>query len=150
MDVILLKDVPGVGKKYDVKKLPSGHVRNFLLPKGFAELATPQSLTRIEGLKNKLIKEREEHARLLSENLKSLKGVPVLIKAKANEEGHLFASVTKERIVEALKGIHIAVEAEHIQLKKPIKTTGEFDVEVRVKDKTSNFTLTVESESKPE
>ena len=138
MDVILLQDIPKVGKKYDVKRLTSGHVRNFLLPRRLVELATPESAKRIEGLKQKLVKEREEHARLAADQIKALAGTTLVMKAKANAEGHLFAGIGKEQIIEALAKKGITLTPEQLELGKPVKQTGTFPV--------GNFTLVIEAE----
>ena len=60
MKIILLKDIPKIGKKYDIKDLSDGYVRNFLLPKKLAEEATPNRIAKIEGMKAEQEKETQE------------------------------------------------------------------------------------------
>jgi large subunit ribosomal protein L9 len=51
MRIILLHDIPKVGKKYDIKNVSDGHALNLLIPKGLAEVATPAAQKKVEKLK---------------------------------------------------------------------------------------------------
>ena len=57
MRVILLSDIRGLGKKFDVKELKEGYVRNFLLPKKLVEIGTPEALNRLN--RGKVILEKK-------------------------------------------------------------------------------------------
>jgi len=147
MRVILLKDVPNVGKKYDVKNVASGHAAHFLFPKGLAEPVTKKRLERVKELQS----EREEKGRiqkdLLEKNFESLNNVSITIQAKANEQGHLFQGIHREDIIAALKKqAHVDLPEEFISLEHPIKEVGEHKVEVSSEGKTASFALLVETE----
>jgi len=69
MKVILLKDVPRVGQKYDVKEVANGYGRNYLLPNGLAKLATPSEIERAEERRKQLERERAARAEALAKKL---------------------------------------------------------------------------------
>src|SRR3989344_5925012 len=129
MKVIFLKDVPRVGRKYDVKEMSDGYATNFLLPRKLAEPATPKAIAELEKKKKSIEIEREVQENLLLKNLEAIKGKAIVIKAKADEKGHLFAQVHKKEIIEAMQAQnHAAIGEEFINLEKPIKETGEHEI----------------------
>jgi len=148
MKVILLQDIPKIGRKYEVKDVADGYARNFLIPREMALYATPQEVKRIEAMKTKYEKERKEKEEMLQESLTQLEGKVLTIKAKANEKGHLFAGIGKEEISAFLKEeIKTYIPAEYIKLPRPIKEIGEYKITISVGDKKkTQFTLRVEKE----
>jgi large subunit ribosomal protein L9 len=146
MKVIFLKDVPRVGKKYDVKEVHDGYAVNFLFPKKFAMMATIQNLAELERNKKEIVVEREVQEELLMKNLGEIKNVTITMKGKANDKGHLFSAIHKKELVEALKNEkHIDIGEEFIDLPKPVKEIGEFEIPVVIKGKKSFFKLIVEA-----
>ncbi|MBP6866585.1 MAG: 50S ribosomal protein L9 [Candidatus Pacebacteria bacterium] len=146
MKVIFLKDVPRVGKRHEVKDVNDGYALNFLLPHKMAELATPKALKELETRKSKIVVERQVQEDLLLRNLEELKGKVITINAKANEKGSLFSSIHKKEIIEVMFKEHKAtLSEESIALDKPIKETGEFDIQVEVNKKKSSFKLVIEA-----
>ena len=145
MRVIFLQDVPRVGKKHDVKEVNGGYATNFLLPRKLAELATPHALGALAMRQKEITIEREVQEDLLMKNLEEIKGKVVHIKAKADEKGHLFKGLHNKEISEALLTEHrVSIDPEFIDLEKPIKMVGEFDIPISVKGKKSSFKLVVE------
>jgi len=147
MKVILLKDVPKVGRKYEIKNVADGYGRNFLIGRGLATLATPESEKRMVEKKNLAEAERVVNEDLLEKNLEGVSAARVLFVRKANEEGHLFAGIKKEEIVAELKKqAHIELAEEYIVLDHPIKELGEHKIAVSVRGKSAEFTLEVKGE----
>ena len=145
MRVIFLKDIPRVGKKYDIKEVNDGYAINFLLPRKLAVVATPKAVAELEMKKKEIAIEREVQEDLLMKNLEEIKGKVVTIKVKADEKGHLFAQVHKEEIIDGMKEQHHAdISEEFIILEKPIKEIGEFEILISIKGKESSFKLMVE------
>jgi large subunit ribosomal protein L9 len=145
MKVIFLKDVPRVGKKYDIKEVNDGYAMNFLLPRQLAETATPKAVADLELRKKEIAIEREVQEDLLNKNLEEIKGKVITVKAKADEKGHLFSAIHEKILVEEMKRQHHAdISEEFIVLQKPIKELGEFDVSIEIKGKKSSFKLIVE------
>ncbi|MFA5841567.1 MAG: 50S ribosomal protein L9 [Candidatus Paceibacterota bacterium] len=146
MKVIFLKDVPRVGKKYEVKNVADGFVKNMLLPKGLVELATEKAMSRVELLKKANEAEKQVRENLIMKNVGELGGVVITLKEKTNEKGHLFAGIHNAELVKALKEqTRIDIEPEFIILEKPIRETGEFTIPVKIHDKNGSFKLIVES-----
>lgn len=145
MKVIFLQDVPRVGKKYDIKEVNDGYAMNFLLPRKFAEMATPKAIALLEMRKKEIVVEREVQTDLLMKNLEEIKNKIITIKVKADEKGHLFSKIhIKEIVDEMKKQNHADIKEEFIVLEKPIKEIGEFDIPIEIKSKKSSFKLIVE------
>jgi len=145
MKVIFLKDIPRVGKRYDIKDVNDGYAMNFLLPRGLAEQATPKAIAQLEQRKKTIAIEREVQEELLMKNLEEIKGKVLHIKAKADEKGHLFSGIHSKEIVEAMKSEHHAdISEEFIILEKPIKEIGEYEIRIEIKNKKSSFKLIVD------
>ncbi len=135
MKVILLQDVPNVGKKYEVKNVSDGYGRNFLLAKNLAKIATIQAIQAAEKEKKRTEGEKKLHEDLLGKNLEDLEGLKIEIKAKVNEKGHLFAAIHPEEISKILKEQeHLEIPAEMIKLEKPIKEIGKYKIKVEDKE----------------
>jgi large subunit ribosomal protein L9 len=147
MKVILLQDVPKIGKKYDVKEVSSGYASNFLLPRKLADLASDSKIKEIDVLKKKHEDEKKVQADLLVKNIETLQSVRVLLTSKANEQGNLFQGIHKKDIVEALsQQAHITLSEDMIILSEPIKQIGEYPISATVEEKTTTFTLIIEKE----
>ncbi|HEY9584798.1 MAG TPA: 50S ribosomal protein L9 [Candidatus Paceibacterota bacterium] len=144
MKVVLLNDVPKVGRKNDVKDVSDGYAFNFLIPKGLVETATSKSLKRVELIKKQEAEQKKIKQDLLLKNFGDLKGVKIDMEKVANDKGHLFAAIHAGEIVTAIKDqTRLDVEAEFIIIKEPIKTVGEHEIEVKVEDRSVTFTLNV-------
>ncbi len=144
MKVIFLKQVPRVGKKYDVKDVADGYALNFLFPKGMAEMATERSMARLEEFRKAHMAEEKIQADLLAKNIESLKDITLTITEKVNEKGHLFASITKEDIAERLSAeTHLRVPEGSIELPRPLKEVGEYDIKVKAAGITGSFKVVV-------
>ncbi len=146
MKVIFLKDVPNVGRKYDVKNVADGFAINMLIPRKLAELATPSAVKKIEEMKNNDLTQKRLQEELLEKNLETIKNLTVTMKGKANEKGHLFAGITKEMLVTEIKRVsRLEMGPELIVLPKPIKEIGSHKVTVQAGNKKADFTLIVEA-----
>jgi len=146
MKVILLKDAPKVGKKYDVKNVSDGYALNLLIPQGLAEVATPAAMKKMEKLKSEDTAHKKVQEDLLLMNLKAVEGTMLEITEKANDKGHLFAGIHKAEISERMKNDkHIDLLPDFIVLDKPIKEVGEYKVEIRVQDKKAILKLVIKA-----
>lgn len=147
MQVILLDNVAKVGKKYEVIDVAPGYGRNFLLPRGLAEVITKSNAGRVASLRNErsLLVTRQEES--MTKVLAGVKGLVLEISAKANEHGHLFAGISKESIAEKLsEKLHVEVDAEYIDLPKHLKEVGEHRIDLVVKEKKETFVVSIIAE----
>jgi len=146
MKVLFLKDVPKMGKKYDVKEVTDGYAQNFLLPRKLAELATKNTEKNVEKFKKAEDEMKKVDEALLHKSLKALEEAVVVIKGKANEEGKLFAAIHKEEISEKLREqAGISMPPEYFDIEKPVKEIGEHEIPVVVGEKKGKFKLVIEA-----
>ena len=136
MKVILLKEVPKLGKAGEVRQVADGYARNFLFPQGLAEPATDQALKtharRLTSQKSSGEKERARY-QTLAEKLHS---TPLRFTLKVGEKGQAFGSVTAQDIADEFAKLGVAVEKDWIELEQGIKTTGEHTVKIRLPHQT--------------
>ena len=102
MKVIFLKDVGGVGQRDTVKEVTDGYAVNFLIARGLAIQATPE---KIASLKKKTAENERlsgEHNVKLRDQIRAADGKRVVLKAKANEKGHLFKGIKKDEVAARL------------------------------------------------
>ncbi|MCX6720434.1 MAG: 50S ribosomal protein L9 [Candidatus Staskawiczbacteria bacterium] len=132
MKVILLQDVEGLGKKYEVKEVKNGHARNLLLPEKKARAATKEALKWLADQKGVIEKEVEEDLKKAQELASQLDGLEVGITVKVGDEGQLFESINSQKIVEKLKEMGFEVKKSQVKLESPIKETGEFAVSINL------------------
>ena len=135
MKVIFLEDVRGKGKRGQVKEVPDGYARNFLIKNGKAELATKQAINHLEAQQKaeaKIAANEKAAAKQIKEQLEDDKTV-VSIKSKAGSDSRLFGSVPSKQIVTALEDqFGIKLDKRKLSLSEPIKTLGYTNVPVKL------------------
>ena len=147
MKIILLKDVPKVGQRYDIKDVAEGFALNMLIPRGLAEVATPNAVKKVKEMRRNDLTQKKIEEKLLVKSLENLKNLTVTLKEKANDKGYLFAGITKEMLAgEILKISRLNINPEFIKLVKPIKEVGEHKVLVEVMGRSVEFTVKIEAE----
>lgn len=132
MKVIFLQDVKGQGKKGEVKEVSEGYVRNFLLPKGLAKLASDGNLRTLEvqsASEQKRKEKEKEDAKALAARLEAM---TIVVKTKAGEGGKLFGAITSKQIAEALEAQGHKVDKRKLELEEPIRTLGVTEVMLKL------------------
>jgi len=133
MKVILKQDVKGLGKAEELVDVSDGYARNYLIPRG---LAAEANASNINIMKTKKEAEKNRKARELAqarELAARLKEIVVTIRTKSGEGGKLFGSVTSKDISDKLKkDFNIDIDKKKIVLPEPIKSTGNFEVEIKL------------------
>jgi len=132
MKVILKRDVKGLGHEGDVKEVKNGYARNFLFPSGAAAIADAGALKNWERHRAER-EEREKGERAEAEATAArLRELSLEIAVKSGEKNRLFGSVTTQQIAELIAAQGIEIDRHALHLREPIKTLGEFRVEVKV------------------
>ncbi|MFA5000971.1 MAG: 50S ribosomal protein L9 [Candidatus Paceibacterota bacterium] len=146
MKIILLQDVAKVGRKNEIKEVNDGFARNFLLGQGRAILATPGNLAKVTELKKSKNQKQERTVSSAQQLLETLNGQALEIKAKASDEGHLFASFhKKDLIAEIEKQFGVVLTEELIDLPKPLKQLGEHKIALQLGDRQAPLLLALKA-----
>ncbi len=131
MKVILLQNVSKLGQKDDVKEVKTGYWRNFLMPQGLAVLATPKLLAQAEKRREEEAGKKEAEAEKFAKELNKIKDETLVLEAKADEKGNLFAGISAEDISSALKEEKgIDIPSGLLELEKPVKSTGVCEISI--------------------
>jgi large subunit ribosomal protein L9 len=151
MELILKKDVENLGFTDDVVTVKNGYGRNFLIPQGYATLATPSAKKVLaETLKQRAFKEKKviEDAQKQADKLATI--LELKITAKAGDKDKLFGSVSNADLADALEKEGVSIEKKYISIAGGlIKRTGQYEATIRFhRDVISNFTFDVVAEAK--
>jgi large subunit ribosomal protein L9 len=133
MEIILKKDLKGLGYKNDIVKVKNGYGRNFLIPQGIAVLATDSNKKmQAEEIKQSSFKEQKLRTEATA-TAEKLAEVSVKVGAKAGESGKIFGSVTNIQLADALKKAGYDVDRKNIEMNEEgIKSLGSYTAKVRL------------------
>lgn len=114
--LLLKESLKHVGKVGDVVEVSAGFARNYLLPKDLAVEPTPGNVKKIEERRKEIERQERERREQQAALIKQLEGVEVTLERKANEQGHLFGSVTATDIAKSLQDQGFNVNPDDINL----------------------------------
>jgi len=134
MKVLLCEDIDRLGWLGDVVEVKTGYARNYLLPQGLAKIASEASIRAIAEEKAKRAEQRKLEGKRLEEAVKAIEGAEAVVAAKANEQGHLFGSITERLIAANLREQGFEVRDEIVQLPEHIKEIGTHSVTLKFRD----------------
>ncbi|HBP37401.1 MAG TPA: 50S ribosomal protein L9 [Clostridiales bacterium] len=132
MKVILLKEVQDLGKPDDIVEVHDGYARNYLIRQHLALEASPANLNDVKTRK------QAESARINRELANArqigsqISGQVFTLPMKCGEGGRLYGAVTAMDVAEALAKSGFKVDKRGIAIHQPIKTTGEYDIDIRL------------------
>lgn len=133
MEVILKKDVKGTGKAGDIVKVSDGFARNRLIPSGDAVEATEANKKMMERQNAKRLEQLAQEKADAEALAIKLSKDQIILKTKVGEGGRLFGSITSMDIADAIKEqTGEEIDKRKVELDKPIKETGVFDVEIKL------------------
>jgi large subunit ribosomal protein L9 len=126
MELILKQDIKNLGEKDDIVTVKPGYGRNYLIPQGFAAMATSSA--------KKVLAENLKQAQFKQDKIKAdaeavaakLEGITLSIGAKAGESGKIFGSVNTIQVADALKKEGFDVDRRRITFETEPKFVGEY------------------------
>ena len=133
MEIILKKDVEGVGFKDDIVTVKNGFGRNFLIPNGSAILATPSAKKVLaENIKQQVVKDKKiiDDANKLA---KKINGLEIKVKAKVGDGVKLFGSVNNINVQKELADSGVEIDKKAIMISgNNIKQVGKYTAKIRL------------------
>ena len=132
-EVILTEKIHNLGAEADIVKVKVGYARNFLIPNGKALEITPAALRRINILKAKRAEREAQELNDAQEVARKINKLKLNFELETGESGKAFGSITTTDIAEKIKAeTGKEIDRHAIELEKPIKSTGSFDVEIKL------------------
>lgn len=133
MQVILNQDVDKIGRRGEIVDVSRGYVRNFLTPRGLAEVATPSKMEEVRHRMEQAEEQERRMAERSEEIAETLNKTVITIEARTGEDERLFGSVTPGNIVESIrKARDLRIDRRRVILDEPIKSLGTHQVTVQV------------------
>lgn len=129
MQVILLEKIDKIGQLGDLVDVKAGFARNFLLPQGKAQQATPENLERFNELRAQFEKEQADSLASANTRKEALNGMTISITSRSGTEGKLFGSIGAEEIRAAFDAAGQSIEKKEVRLPEgPLRMVGEHPV----------------------
>src|SRR5213078_214067 len=132
--LLLKESIKHVGRVGDVVEVSSGYARNFLLPKDLAVAPTPGNVKKIEERKKEIEKIERDRREQQAALIKQLEGVEVTLERRANEQGHLFGSVTATDIAKSLQAQGFNINPDDVNLPGRLDRIEKYTVKVKLAD----------------
>ena len=129
MKIILLKPVEKLGREGEIRDVALGYARNYLLPRGLADLATPELVAQVTRRRARELRAAEMDLKNAEQLAARLGGQEVALTAKASSEGTLYAAVSPAMIAASLQARGFAVTKDQITADH-LKQVGEHEVVV--------------------
>lgn len=147
MEILLLQDIPNVGKKNDLLVVGDGYALNCLLPLRKALVATPTVRRRYAEVIRKRAEEKMNEKAMKDSAAATLAGKEIAFARKATKTGKLYAAITEKNIVEALKDQHsIDIAEDTVEITEPIKALGTFEIAVNIAESAQKVKVKVTQE----
>ncbi len=129
--LLLKESIKNVGRVGDVVEVSPGYARNYLLPHDLAVEPTPNNVRKIEARRKEVERQERERREQQERMIKQLEGVEVHLERRANEQGHLFGSVSATDIARALQAQGFNIEAGDINLPGKLDQINNYTVQVK-------------------
>ncbi len=139
IDIILRKKIDGLGAEADIVSVRCGYARNFLIPTGGAMEATNANMTQLENLKRaRASREAQEldEAQAIAAKINKMR---LKLTIALGQGGKAFGSITTQDLAREIsaRAKNVSIDRHHIQLDKPIKGTGKYEIPVKVQSEIS-------------
>ena len=132
MEVVFTQDVPNKARAGEVRRVPDGYARNYLLPQGLAEIATEEVKKRIHKITAVGDEIRVRETAIMEELAKGMDDVTITLTARLTPNGRYYGAITSTHIaMELAEKLGREVERRWIEIGEPIREPGEYDVTLR-------------------
>ena len=132
MEVVFTQDVPNKARAGEVRRVPDGYARNYLLPQGLAEIATEEVKKRIHKITAVGDEIRVRETAIMEELAKGMDDVTITLTARLTPAGRYYGAITSTHIaMELAEKLGREVERRWIEIAEPIREPGEYDVTLR-------------------
>lgn len=153
IQVILLEDIPDLGRTGDIVSVSEGHARNFLFPAGKAALATAAVKTQQQAKAARAEAQAQENLKELQELASTIDGTELALTAQVKDGDEIFGKITATQIAKELnQQAKLSIKARDVDLPKPLNRLGSTPVTINLSpDVSATITVTVTPEpgSKP-
>ena len=129
--LLLQESIKNVGRVGDIVEVSPGYARNYLLPRGLAVQPTPSNVKRVETRRKEIEKQERERREQQERIVQQLSAVEVHLERRANEQGHLFGSVTATDVAKSLQAQGFNVEPGDINLPGRLDRIDTYTVQVK-------------------
>ncbi|MDE0718981.1 MAG: 50S ribosomal protein L9 [Dehalococcoidia bacterium] len=132
MEVVFTQDVPNKAKAGEVRRVPDGYARNYLLPQGLAEIASDEVKKRVHKITAVGDEVRVRETAIMEELAKGLDDVTITLTARITPTGRYYGTITSTHIaMELADKVGREVERRWVEISEPIREPGEYDVTLR-------------------
>jgi large subunit ribosomal protein L9 len=132
--LLLKESIKNVGRVGDIVEVSPGYARNYLLPRDLAVQPTPNNVKKVEERRKEIERQERERREQQERMIKQLEGVEVHLERRANEQGHLFGSVTATDVARGLQAQNFNIEPEDVNLPGKLDQVRDYAVTIRFAD----------------
>ena len=130
MKVILTTNIKKLGKVGDLVTVKDGFARNYLFPNKMALRNNDKNFEHYEKIKDEMLKKEEGKLAEAKNLIQQLSKIKLVFEKEADEKDQLYGSISKKEIIEFLSSKNIKVKSDDLQIKQPIKSLGEHEIEI--------------------
>jgi len=130
MKVILTTNIKKLGKMGETVNVKDGFARNYLFPNKMALRNNKKNITYYEKIKDEMIKEENNKLNEAKNILKEISKLKIEFNREADEKDQLYGSISKKEIIDFFIRNNIKVKSDDLQLKQPIKSLGQHEIEI--------------------
>ena len=132
MEIILIKDIPGLGFKDEVVNVKNGYGRNYIIPQGLGVLANKSNSKVLEENLKQTIKKQEEILKEAQKLSKKIGNLVLDFKLKSGSDDKVFGSITTAQIAKLLSEKGIEIHKKNITILTKVNAVGEYNVELKI------------------
>ena len=132
MELILMRDVPSLGKRGDMVRVSDGHARNLLIPRGDALPASDAARHQLVEEEKQAVLKENKAKREAQHIANQLRRVSLTARVKVGEEDKIFGRVTTGDISNLLKEKGFSIDKKKVLLDEPLNSLGIYTIEIRL------------------